>query len=434
MPGLKDRLGLLPSIMPRTGGPSIWLHAVSLGEAKVANFLAERLRSHLPGATVAITSSTRTGWEEARRSAAPGDIVFYAPFDYGWICRRFLRTLKPDVVVVLETELWPNLFREAKRAGAGLLLVNGRISDRSMARYRATRFFWRRVLVYPDAFFVQSDQDAERFRAIGAPTARVHVSGNLKFAVRPSTTPLAESLPSAIGERNLGPVLVAGSTMPGEERFLIEAFAALCSEFPALWMILAPRHPERSAEVAAAILASGIPMELRSEWQPGKSLAPGIFLLDTTGELASLYQLATVAYIGGTLVPTGGHNLLEPAQFGCPTIIGPSMENFAEIAREFLEAPATGPIPGAPGIRCAGVIQVPNPADLTIALRYLFQNPAFARRVGESGRQVAARRAGDLKPVLAELEIRVAAKAGRPSAPDARPQAAAAGAGPWGQN
>ena len=395
------------------------------------------LRSRLPGVRFAVTTSTKTGWEEARRSATPEDIVLFAPFDYGWICRRFLRMIKPDLVIVLETELWPNLFRETKRAGAGLLLVNGRISDRSVARYRATRFFWRRVLAWPDVFFVQSDRDAERFFAVGAPPECIRSAGNLKFAARTATNTLAESLSDAIPRANLGPVLLAGSTMPGEESFLISAFQSLRRDFPAMWMILAPRHPERCGEVAASVRASDMPLQLRSDWHPGERLAPGIFLLDTTGELASLYVLASAAYIGGTLVPTGGHNILEPAQVGCPVVIGPSMDNFAEISRTFLQAPFAGSIPSviqaSPSIHVGAVMQVSSPAELVTALRCLLDNPSFARQLGALGQQVAARSTGGLEAVLTELEIRLAASAGRSRGPAANSQPAVVEAGPWGR-
>ncbi|MBI2818737.1 MAG: 3-deoxy-D-manno-octulosonic acid transferase [Acidobacteria bacterium] len=417
LPGLTERLGSFPANLPAGSGPTVWFHAVSLGEMKVAAFLAEQLRSHVAGLRVILTASTRTGHDEASRRATVGDIVLYPPLDYAWLCRRFLKRWKPDVVVVMETELWPNLLRAVKGAGAGLVLANGRISDRSLPRYRATRFFWRRVLSYPDAFFVQSERDAERFAMIGAPSARIHVTGNLKFAIRPSESPLSDALSSSIREAPVGPVLVAGSTMPGEETHLLHAFLALRHGFPDLWMILAPRHPERAAAIATEINSAGIPCQFRSRWHAGKSIAPGIFLLDSTGELADLYQLATAAFIGGTLVPTGGHNILEPAHFACPTVIGPSMQNFQEIAAQFLKAGA--------------IIQVENPLGLVPALRQLFLNPEDAKRIGEAARALLERQMSGLAPILEELGRRLGGKIGNAPAAPVISHPAAAGAGRW---
>src|SRR5262245_52872532 len=196
LPGLPQRFGLfsIPPAVSSSDAPLVWLHAVSLGEARLAGFVASKLRRRVPGLRIAFTSSTRTGYEEARRNAASGDVALYPPADYAWVCRRFLRRLRPALLVVFETELWPNLFREAKRAGAGLFLVNGRISDRALPRYRATTWLWRSVLAHPDALFAQSPRDAERLAVIGAPQARLRVGGNLKYALPPSTSPLAEAM------------------------------------------------------------------------------------------------------------------------------------------------------------------------------------------------------------------------------------------------
>ena len=417
LPGLMERLGCYSLSPPQDRGPAVWFHGVSLGEMKVAAFLADELRRRVPGLRMVLTASTRTGHDEARRRAASGDIVLFPPLDYVWVCRRFLRRWKPDVVVVIETEMWPNLFREVKCSGASLLLVNGRISDRSLPRYLATRFFWRRVLAYPDRFFVQTGRDAERFASIGAPRPRVCVAGNLKFAIRPAASPLADALSTSIREARLGPVLVAGSTMPGEESVLLESFLALRQEFPNLWMLLAPRHPERCKSVAAEIRSAAIPLRLRSEWQPQQSIVPGIFLLDSTGELAALYQLANAAFIGGTLVPTGGHNILEPAHFACPTVIGPWMQNFREIAAQFLDAQA--------------VIQVQNASELAPALRHLFLAPRDASQIGEAARDLLERQMSGLQPVLEELGNRLGSNMSDAPGAAVVSRPAAAGAGQW---
>lgn len=415
LPGLAERFGVFPRNISRGHGPTVWFHAVSLGEMKVATFLAEQLRSRVAALQVILTASTRTGHDEALRRAISGDIVLYPPLDFAPICRRFLQHWRPDVVVVLETELWPNLMREVKRSGTALLLANGRVSDRSLPRYRASRFFWQRVLAYPDAFFVQSGRDAERFALLGTPADRIRVTGNLKFAIRPTASPLTEALSAAIRKASIGPVLVAGSTMPGEETYLLEAFLALRQELPDLWMILAPRHPERTPGIKSEINSAGIPLQVRSEWSGDIPLAPGIFLLDSTGELATLYQLATAAFIGGTLVPTGGHNILEAARFACPTVIGPSMQNFREIAAQFLEAQA--------------IVQVSNAQGLVPVLRKLLLDPTAAKRIGQAARDLFERQTSGLMPVLEELENRLRNRIGEPAAASAisRPAAARAG-------
>ncbi|HWP85409.1 MAG TPA: 3-deoxy-D-manno-octulosonic acid transferase [Terriglobia bacterium] len=403
-------MGRWPAPPSLDGKPVVWVHAVSLGETKAAEALIRQLRERLPGVGVIWTSSTRTGYAEARRQASPEDVALYPPADYPWVCRRFLRRWKPALVVVMETELWPNLFREIKRVGAGLVLANGRISDRSWPRYRRTRFFWKRVLQYPDAIYAQSPLDAERFLALGAAPGRVRLGGNLKFALRPSSNPLSEALAAAAG--GVGPVLVAGSTMPGEETHLLEAFLGLRPDFPALWMILAPRHPERAPEIAAQVRAAGIACQRRSAWVPGQPVVPGVFLLDSAGELAALYQLADAAFIGGTLVPTGGHNLLEPAYFSCPTVVGPSLENFREIAGAFLRARAVVPVASA--------------EELAAALRRLFLNPEEARRLGQAARTLFETHAGELAPLLDDMEwrLRRAAGAAPQSSPVSQPAAA----------
>ena len=382
LPGLEQRLGLFSWQGPRAGEPVIWVHAVSVGEVNSAAALVKELRNRLPQVRIVITSSTKTGWNAARQLAGPQDLVLFPPWDLKSVCRRFLRRLRPSAVLVLETELWPNFFRECKRSGAVLLLANGRISHRTFPSYVASRFLWRRVLAWPDAVFVQSIADAERFKALGAPPAKVYVAGNLKFASQPACVPIVETLRRTLreskGSENLapGPVLVAGSTMPGEEKFLLDAFQQLLPEFPRLWMILAPRHPDRFAAVTQQIRALGIPFQLRSEWKADTCpRLPGVLILDSMGELGAVYELATVAYVGGTLVPTGGHNILEPASFARPIVIGPSMSNFQEIADEFLAESGVGNIPLAGEIRTGAMVQIPNPAALAPVLRFLFRDP-----------------------------------------------------------
>ncbi len=407
LPGIGQRLGLLPGESSPPENPAIWIHAVSLGEVKAAAALIAAIRDRFPRVRIVITSSTLTGWNEAQQLLQAGDSAYFPPLDLGWICRRFIRRLKPRVLLVIETELWPNMVREAKRSGALLLLVNGRISDRAFPRYRASRFLWRRVLAHLDGLFLQSSADVERFKALGAPPDKVWAAQNLKFAVQPASLPLVDALRETLGNSTVGPVIVAGSTMPGEEVYLLEAFTQLLDEFPRLWMILAPRHPERFAAVAEQVRASGIPLQLRSQWSAQTApSAPGVLLLDSIGELGAIYQLATVAYVGGTLVPTGGHNILEPAYFARPIVIGPHMENFREIAESYLQDAGVGQGPKEPGMhtRTGSVIQVRDAAALRVTLRFLLRNPDFSQRLGKSACDLLHANLSAITPVLDELE------------------------------
>ena len=422
LPGLGQRLGLIPPIPPPHSGPVVWLHAVSLGEVKAAVPLLGELRARFPQLCVVLTSSTRTGWQAAREILRPEETVLFPPLDLAWICRRFLRRIRPQAVLVMETELWPNLFREVKRFGVPLLLVNGRISDRAFPRYRASRFIWRRVLAQPDAVLAQSKRDAERFIAIGAAPEKVEVAGNLKFAIRPARAAIVPRLRAMAEEAAADPILVAGSTMPGEEKLLLAAFRELAREFPRLWMILAPRHPERFDAVAEEVRTLGLPMQRRSDLSPQTKLElPGVLLLDTTGELGSVYELATVAFVGGTLVPTGGHNILEPACFGKPIVIGPSMTNFQEIADAFLEANPSRPafrdkgagifeIPGAEQVRVGAIVQLPGAGALVPTLRFLFLNQGTRRSLGEAARRLLEKELNPTGRILSELDRLLASR------------------------
>ena len=419
LPGLGQRLGLIPPVLAPSSGSVIWLHAVSLGEVKAAAPLLEEFRARFPQLRVVLTTSTRTGWEAARAILRSEETVLFPPLDLAWICRRFLRRIRPQAVLVMETELWPNLFREVKRSGIPLLLVNGRISNRAYPRYRASRFFWRRVLAQPDAILAQSTRDAERFIAIGAPPQKVEAAGNLKFAIRPDPAAIVPRLRAMTKEATADPILVAGSTMPGEEKFLLAAFRELAQEFPRLWMILAPRHPERFEAVAEEVRAWGVPMRRRSELNPQTQLElPGVLLLDSTGELGSVYELATVAFVGGTLVPTGGHNILEAAYFGKPIVIGPSMSNFQEIAEVFLQDAGQGEIPGAVNARVGAIVQVSNAQQVVPALRFLFRYADARQRIGAAARRLFREQASATDRVAEQLErflrppLRSAAAAG----------------------
>ena len=412
MRGIRERLGLLvwPGFPP--GPPVVWIHAVSLGEVNAAAALVQDLRRRNRSVRIVITSSTATGWNAARNLLPKHEPVFYPPCDLPFACRSFLRRIKPDAVLVLETELWPNFFRECKRSGAVLMVVNGRISEKTLPRYRATRFLWQAVLRWPDAIFVQSRDDAARYQSIGAPAAAVREAGNLKFSTIPARAPIVEELRSKIAAAAADGVIVAGSTMPGEEQFLLDAFEELTRDFPRLWMILAPRHPERFVEVQELVQARGIAFQLRSQWTPEtRPRLPGILILDCMGELGAIYELATIAFVGGTVVLTGGHNILEPAYFRRPIVIGPSMTNFREIAEEFLApSPASNTQSFPEAVQVGSIVQVRGAAELPGVLRALLQDARLRQELGDAARARWEKHSRAAEPVLDELDRLLALK------------------------
>lgn len=392
---IAERFGGLPASFSRTPPGSVWLHAVSVGEILSAVELLKQLRAAQPYAPLYVSTTTLAGRavaDEKLRGLAAG--VFYLPIDYGFAIRRVLRSIRPNVVVILETELWPTLFRTVTRAGCTLLIVNGRISDRAWPRYRRLRWFFRPVLELPSRIAVQTELDRQRYLALGAPEQNVVVGGNLKYDAAPSTAPP----PFAIDADS---VWIAASTTapadPGdidEDDAVIAAFQQLAPRHPRLLLVLVPRKPERFPTAAAKLTAAGVPFVKRSEWRPDSALPlPGVLLLDTLGELNSIFPLADVVFMGGTLSRRGGHNILEPAAAGKPVIIGPHMENFAAIAEEFRAAEA--------------VVDIARPADLAAAIENLLKNPTRRAALGTRASDMAqAKRGATEQAVQSIVEAR----------------------------
>jgi 3-deoxy-D-manno-octulosonic-acid transferase len=331
-PSFRERMGRLPASLPAAEVPSVWIHAVSVGEALTARILVEPLKERLPGRRVYVSTTTATGRAVAERSVKGADGLFFAPFDWPGPVRKALDRVKPALLVLVETEIWPNLIHEAHRRGVRVAVVNGRISPRSFPRYRAARGLLRRVLAEVDLFLMQSEPHAERARQIGAPPERVRALGNLKFDALGSAPPPAD-LARALAEGDR-PLWVAGSTVAGEEAMVLAAFREVRSRVPGARLLLAPRHPERFDEVAGLVQAAGF-RGLRRRALGAGTWDGDVLLLDTLGELSRVYPLATVVFVGGSLVPAGGHNILEAAEAGKPVVVGPHMENFQEIADEF---------------------------------------------------------------------------------------------------
>jgi 3-deoxy-D-manno-octulosonic-acid transferase len=348
--GLPQRFGAVP---PRLAGKAerntVWIHAVSVGEVVASSGVVAALQEKLPSHQVVISTTTNTGQKlAAQRFGAEN--VFYFPLDFSFAVHPYLNALRPKLVVIAETEFWPNFLRLAKRNGSRIAIINCRISDRSLPGYKRLRFLLTKVLKNVDLFLAQTEEDRQRLIKIGAPVSRVIVAGNLKFDVAPPPSPkIVASLQKSIQQSGATPVLVCGSTLDGEEGSLLSAFRNILANHPRALMILAPRHAERFAEVAALVEELGFRMLRRSLWS-GEPLAGSVFLVDSIGELSALYSLATVAFVGGSLVPRGGHNILEPALYGVPIITGNHYENFRDIVNFFASCKA---------VRIVGLAELP---------------------------------------------------------------------------
>jgi 3-deoxy-D-manno-octulosonic-acid transferase len=335
--GFAERMGKIPArVLAATCDSQrvIWIHAVSVGEVMAISGLIEQMRCSFPGHRVVVTTTTDTGQELARKRFG-AENVFYFPLDFSFAIRPYLRALQPDLVVLAETEFWPNFLRLAHSSGAHIAVVNARVSDRSWPRNRRFRWALRRMLAHVHLFLAQTEEDSARLESIGAEAGRVRVAGNLKFDLAPTAPPpIVESLRRSLAGESAGPVLVCGSTVEDEEPPLLKAFENLLVGHPRTLMILAPRHPERFNEVGGLLQRLGIRFHRRSLWA-GETLAGSVLLVDSIGELSALYALADIAFVGGSLVPRGGHNIIEPAQHGAAIVVGPHTENFRDIVGLF---------------------------------------------------------------------------------------------------
>ena len=370
-----ESLGFPPRSLKQERPGAIWVHAVSVGEAQLAAPLVRRLRERFPDRSIVVSTSTPTGQDIAREKLSRwADPIFYTPFDFPWAVRATLRAVKPALLIVLETEIWPNLFREAKRHGAGLLLANGRISDKSAPRYMKLRRLFAPVLAECDWILAQSQLDAERFVATGAPAEAVQVGGNLKYDFEPGSAELPGPVAELLERLRPEVVLAAGSTREDEEALVAEAFRRIVESRPRSLLVVAPRHPPRFDEAYEALRASGLPVLRRSQL-PAEGSLPAILLLDSLGELPSLYARATAVFVGGSLNGWGGHNVLEPALYGKPVVVGPFMQNFREIADRLLAEDA--------------MVQIDRAEALAPAWQELLDDPRRAAEIGERARAVA---------------------------------------------
>jgi 3-deoxy-D-manno-octulosonic-acid transferase len=371
---LKQRLGYLPVSFNLDGDESIWVHAVSVGEVLAARSLVAELRHRYPRLRLFLSTTTRAGQELARRRVGDVDDIFYFPFDWAFSARRTLDIVRPRLFMMIETEIWPNLLRECRRRGVRTVLVNGRISYRSFPRYRMIRPFFRRVLGDIDRFCVQGEESLRRLEQLGADSSRVTVTGSLKFDAL-EVVPPGRGRQRVLRFFRMAPgrlVFVAGSTLKGEDAPVIRAFNRLRARGSGPLLVIAPRHPERFAEVERLCQQEGLATVRRTELPIDSEPRADAVVLDTIGELAEVYQIATVVFVGGSLVPAGGHNILEPALFGKPIVFGPYMENFAEIVEAFIVNDAA--------------IQVRSDRDLDDVIVGLMGDPVRRARLGAAAR------------------------------------------------
>jgi len=386
----RERLGRLPAGLADSAAPAVWIHAVSVGEVLAARPLVRALRDRLRGHRIVLSTTTVTGQALARRTVGEADAVFFAPFDWVGPVRQALAAVRPSLLVLVETELWPNLIRQAHLAGTRVAVVNGRISARSFRRYRLVSTLLRRVLGEVDLFLMQAEAHAERIRALGAPPGRVRVTGNLKYDALPPEARTSEPLARLLLDGQPDRVLwIAGSTVPGEEEHVLRALREVRARVPGVRLVIAPRHPERFAEVAPLAEKAGFSATRRTAlgdrpWSDGD-----VLVLDTMGELAQAYALATVVFVGGSLEPAGGHNVLEPAVAGKAIVVGPHMENFQEIADLFRGEGA--------------LVQVASPGELGGAIAGLLSDPERRRAVGARARALVARHRGAVAGTLDAL-------------------------------
>jgi 3-deoxy-D-manno-octulosonic-acid transferase len=411
--GLRERLGQLPAV-ETNGRPAIWLHCVSVGEAQAARPLARAILEKFPSHALVVSTTTLTGQRIARdvfREDATA--VFYFPFDWAWSARRSLRAVNPSIVLIMETELWPNFLHECGKRSVPVAIVNGRLSERSYRRYRIVRRFVKRIVNHLELALMQTEQDAQRMRALGLATDRVFVSGNVKFDAPDDAgeQTLTEALRERFHFNDARPLFVAASTHSPEERIIIEAFTQLRATpgQERVRLLIAPRHPERFPEVAQLLESSGFVWARRSDARSERDSACDAILLDSIGELRAVYPLAEIVFVGGSLAQTGGHNILEPAMVGACTLTGAHTFNFTAIVRAFLEADALVQLPP--------LSESDAPAALAKTLTELLANDERRRAIGENARMVLEQNRGATERTIKLLATLFQAASDSPEQP-----------------
>jgi 3-deoxy-D-manno-octulosonic-acid transferase len=402
---LRERLGSLPpeiAVRPAASnvtenGP-VWIHAVSVGEVLAAQPLIDGLKRRYPAATIFVSTTTETGQRLARERLQTSDGIFYFPLDWVVPVRRALRAIKPSLVIIMETEIWPNFLREAHRAKIPVVFANARISEKSFARFKQWEFlvgpFFRRTMQDAELFLAQSPEDSARLQAMGATPERIAVTGNLKYdAAAPAISRFGHWLEQQIRQQERWPVLVAGSVVAGEEESVLAAYDLVQRQWRRTLLVLAPRKPTQFDAAAAIASAGGWKVVRRSALDLNVTLdeAADILLLDSIGELAGLYSLADATFVGGSLVAAGGHNILEPAWFARPPAFGPYTENFKEMAGQFLDAHAG--------------VQVTSGAGLGKVWIQLIEDNTMRQRMGAAARAISERNRGATERSLDHIAV-----------------------------
>jgi 3-deoxy-D-manno-octulosonic-acid transferase len=394
--GFRERLGALS---PANSQPLIWIHCVSVGETQAARPLVLELKKQFPDRRIAISTTTLTGQNLAREIFKyDADRIFYFPFDWRWSVRRTLKALHPAAVLIMETELWPGFLRECERQQIPVAILNGRLSGRSFRRYRLFRGFMSQVLRGVTLALMQTEADAGRLRLLGIAPEKVQVSGSLKFDA--GTLPLNDALTAELRERfhftDESPLILAASTHAPEERIILTAFKRLIAKTPNARLLIAPRHPERFAEVATLIEASGFSLARRSAAQTEGDNTAKVILLDTIGELQSVYSLATVVFVGGSIAKTGGHNILEPAAVGACIVTGAHTFNFREIVEKFVCAEAIIQLPAMP--------ELETTLELEKLLAALLTDRDQRKLLGERAKQLVNQNRGATERTMKSLQ------------------------------
>jgi 3-deoxy-D-manno-octulosonic-acid transferase len=422
---LRERLGILPAALaanassavvhesgPAPGGGAIWIHAVSVGEVLAAKPLVEGLKARFPDRAIFVSTTTETGQRLARERLQSANGIFYFPLDWVVPVRKALRTIRPALVIVMETEIWPNFLRETRRSGIPVIFANARISERSFSRFERWRFligeFFERTLQDPELFLAQSEEDAKRLVSMGAPEERVEITGNLKYDAEPSAIGRFGSwLQTQIRQQERWPVLVAGSVVEGEEQAVLAGYDGVQRQWRRTLLILAPRKPDRFIAAEKIIAEGGWNTVRRSQLDMSHPLGEDtdVLVLDSIGELAGLYSLADAVFVGGSLVRAGGHNILEPACFSRPPVFGPSMENFREMADRFLDAHAG--------------VQVANGEQLGKVWVQLIENNGMRERMGQAAHEISKQNRGATARSLERIAAAIARSEGQNSG-DAR--------------
>jgi len=392
--GIRERLGFYPveRLAPLRGRQVIWIHAVSVGETRAAMPMVKALRDAYPDAALLLSNVTETGHAVARKIPELDQCIFF-PFDLSWVVRKVLKDIRPQLFIVVETEIWPNFVKNAHQLNIPIAMINGRFSDRSFPRYRKVQPLLQGVLENIDLYCMQTELDGWRARVLGAPDERVKVTGNVKFDIA-AEIPSAQQVAKHKQDLRLPDaelVLVAGSTHAGEEKELIALFLQLRAEFKELRLVLVPRHPERCQEVADLLAENQLAPVLRSQLAEQQILGPEAVLIgDTLGEMLLFYSIADVIFVGGSLVPVGGHNILEALQVNRPVVFGPYMQNFKQISQLVLDAG---------GGRC-----VSDKAELLLALKELLSDASLRQSMARSGHGLLEKNSGATRQNLAYLQ------------------------------